>query len=71
MPQLFIGSLNFASSEEGLRACFIRFGRLKRVQIPFNREDPGRSKGFGFVTFEDERDMLAAMAQVRHRKRVA
>ncbi|MEW5297608.1 MAG: hypothetical protein WDW38_006782 [Sanguina aurantia] len=59
--KLFVGSLNFASSETGLRTCFSKFGRLGRVQIVQGRE-PGRSKGFGFVTFFDERDLRAALA---------
>jgi RNA recognition motif-containing protein len=36
-----------------------RYGRIADAFVPSDRENPGRNRGFGFVTFED-----AAAAQV-------
>ena len=50
MRKLFIGGLNYSTTEEELRAHFEQFGELVDcVVMKFN--DTGRSRGFGFVTY--------------------
>ena len=39
-----------------------RYGRISDAFVPSDRENPGRNRGFGFVTFED-----ASSAQVSRR----
>ena len=48
--KLFVGNLNFATTEEGLRALFGQAGTITDIHIPINR-DTGRPRGFAFVTF--------------------
>ncbi len=32
---------------------FKRYGRIADAFVPSDRENPGRNRGFGFITFED------------------
>ena len=51
MRKLFIGGLNYQTTEEELRAHFEQFGEIVDCAImKFN--DTGRSRGFGFVTYD-------------------
>lgn len=52
---LFIGGLSFDTREEDLEGAFTKFGRIASVRIISDRES-GRSRGFGFVQFEDSND---------------
>jgi cold-inducible RNA-binding protein len=53
--KLYVGNLNFNTTEDALRDAFGAFGKLKSVQILSDR-DTGRSRGFGFVEFIDDKD---------------
>ncbi|MDR0979694.1 MAG: RNA-binding protein [Candidatus Nomurabacteria bacterium] len=50
---LFVGSLAFATRDDGLKAFFEQIGEVKSARVISDRET-GRSKGFGFVEFADE-----------------
>lgn len=50
--KLFVGGLSWDTNEQGLRGAFERFGNLSEVKVILDR-DTGRSRGFGFVTFDD------------------
>ena len=50
MRKLFIGGLNYSTTEDEIREYFHQFGELVDcVLMKFN--DSGRSRGFGFVTY--------------------
>ncbi|MCR9143216.1 MAG: RNA-binding protein [bacterium] len=51
--KLFVGGLSWGTSDDGLRAAMERFGSLQEVKVITDR-DTGRSRGFGFVTFDDD-----------------
>jgi len=57
--KLFVGGLNWKTSDEGLRQAFERFGEIVEAKVISDRET-GRSRGFGFVTFAE--DAAAAQA---------
>jgi len=59
--RLYVGNLNYATSEDTLRDAFGAFGKLKYVKILMDRET-GRSRGFGFVEFDDDKEAMSAMA---------
>ncbi len=61
--KLFVGGLAWATTDEGLRAAFERFGPLGEAKVISDRET-GRSRGFGFVTFESAGDAATAMQQM-------
>jgi len=58
--RLFVGGLSWNTTSEGLRAAFARFGTIVDVAVIPDR-DTGRSRGFGFVTFENPSDADAAI----------
>ena len=50
--KLFVGSLSWDTSDQGLHDAFARFGEVTEASVVTDR-DTGRSRGFGFVTFTD------------------
>jgi len=63
MANLFIGSLAYATTDETLKAFFEQIGPVKSARVITDRES-GRSKGFGFVEFEDEANNQKATDQL-------
>lgn len=60
--KLYVGNLNFSTTEESLKAAFSANGRsVKAVTIPNDRET-GRPRGFAFVEMGSEGDAKAAIA---------
>ena len=53
MKNIFVGNLDFAASDSSLRSLFERYGTVDRVNLVTDR-DTGRSKGFGFVSMNDD-----------------
>ena len=51
--KLFVGGLAWATDDAGLADAFRQFGEISEAKVITDR-DTGRSRGFGFVTFEDE-----------------
>lgn len=51
--KLFVGGLNWKTTDDGLRGAFDRFGEISEAKVIMDRET-GRSRGFGFVTFADD-----------------
>ena len=51
--KLFVGGLAWATSDAGLNDAFARFGEIVEAKVITERET-GRSRGFGFVTFNDD-----------------
>ena len=62
--KLYVGNLNFKTTEDALRAAFSANGRsVKEVAIPSDRET-GRPRGFAFVTMGSDADAKAAIAEM-------
>jgi RNA recognition motif-containing protein len=56
MPKkLFVGSLSWNTDDNGLREAFAPFGEIAEATVITDRYS-GRSRGFGFVTFENDED---------------
>ena len=60
---LFVGSLAYATTDDGLKAFFEQIGEVERAMVAKERET-GRSRGFGFVTFADEANNQKAVDQL-------
>jgi len=59
--KLYVGNLNFTTTEDALRTAFSEGGRtVKSVAILTNPET-GRSRGFGFVEMGTDADAQAAI----------
>lgn len=61
MKNIFVGNLDFNTSEEELRHLFETYGQVDRVSIMTDR-DTGRSRGFGFVEMTNADDGEKAIA---------
>ena len=59
--KLFVGSLSWDTNDEGLRNAFADHGEITEAIVISDR-DSGRSRGFGFVTFEDDEAADKAVA---------
>jgi cold-inducible RNA-binding protein len=59
--KLFVGSLSWNTNDEGLRNAFSAHGEVSEAVVVSDR-DTGRSRGFGFVTFEDDEAADQAVA---------
>jgi RNA recognition motif-containing protein len=57
---IYVGNLSYGATEEQLRAAFVQFGNVSRVNLIIDRET-GRSKGFGFVEMPDDSAAEAAI----------
>ena len=57
--KLFCGGLSWGTNDETLRAAFEAHGTVTDARVITDRET-GRSRGFGFVTFDDEATAAAA-----------
>jgi cold-inducible RNA-binding protein len=58
--KLFVGGLAWATSDESLRAAFEAFGPVSDAKVILDRET-GRSRGFGFVSFDDDNAATEAL----------
>lgn len=63
MANLFIGSLAYATNDDSLKAHFEQIGAVKSARVITDRET-NRSKGFGFVEYEDEANNQKAVDEL-------
>jgi len=61
LKNIFVGNLNFNTSEDELRQLFEAHGQVDRVSIMTDRET-GRSRGFGFVEMANAEEAERAIA---------
>jgi cold-inducible RNA-binding protein len=61
LKNIFVGNLDFNTSEDELRQLFEAYGQVDRVAIMTDR-DTGRSRGFGFVEMSSSEDGEKAIA---------
>jgi RNA recognition motif-containing protein len=57
--KLFVGGLSWNTTDDGLREAFGRFGSVIEAKVVTDRET-GRSRGFGFVGYQDPADGVTA-----------
>jgi RNA recognition motif-containing protein len=60
---LFVGSLAYATNDDGLKAFFEQIGEVASARVITDR-DSGRSKGFGFVEMVDEANNQKAVDEL-------
>lgn len=51
--RLYVGNLSFRTTEDELQSTFQEFGEVVEVKVILDR-DTGRSRGFAFVTMEND-----------------
>ena len=63
MTNIFVGNLNYQTTQDELYAAFSQFGAVERVNIITDR-DTGQPRGFAFVEMTDRREAENAIAQL-------
>ena len=58
--QIYVGNLNYRSTEDDIREAFEQFGSVERVQIIIDKET-NRPRGFAFVQMPDDTEGRAAI----------
>src|SRR5687768_11199115 len=58
--KLFVGGLSWNTTDASLRTAFESFGQIREARVILDRET-GKSRGFGFVTFQSNDDAAAAI----------
>ncbi|KAG7456710.1 hypothetical protein MATL_G00238820 [Megalops atlanticus] len=58
--KLFVGGLSFDTTEQSLEEAFSKYGNISKIDVIRDRESQ-RSRGFGFVTFENPEDAKDAL----------
>lgn len=61
--KLFVGNIDWGTSEDDLRELFSQYGDVEEAIIIKDRAT-NRSKGFGFVTFTNEAEADEAIAKL-------
>jgi len=67
LKNIFVGNLDFNTTEDELRQLFEVHGQVDRVSIMTDRET-GRSRGFGFVEMASAEDGEKAIAALNGSK---
>lgn len=61
--RIFIGGLSFSTTESSLRDKLSEYGQVISIRIVRDHET-GKSKGFGFATFDDEEGAALAIEKL-------
>ncbi|MCX6050024.1 MAG: RNA-binding protein [Chloroflexi bacterium] len=65
--KLYVGNLNYATTEDQLHTLFSEIGPVASVALITDR-DSGQSKGFGFVEMETEAAAQEAIQKLNNRE---
>lgn len=60
---IYVGNLNFKVTESDLEGIFEEYGTVDSVKIIMDKYS-GKSKGFGFVTMENEEEAKKAISEL-------
>ena len=60
MKNLFVGNMNFKTTEDQLRSLFQPLGEITRIRIMTDR-DTGRARGFAFVEMPNDEEATKAI----------
>ena len=61
--KIYVGNLAFSIDEEKLKKLFSSYGKTEEV-IVISDKFTGRSKGFGFITFVDDKEADKAIKEM-------
>ncbi|CDR98112.1 RNA recognition motif. (a.k.a. RRM, RBD, or RNP) domain containing protein, putative [Babesia bigemina] len=64
--RLFVSKLAYEATREDLEDYFSQFGVLIDIHIPRQPGNPALNKGYGFVSFENEGDLLKVLEAPSH-----
>uniref|UniRef100_A0A7C4Y2E2 RNA-binding protein n=1 Tax=candidate division WWE3 bacterium TaxID=2053526 RepID=A0A7C4Y2E2_UNCKA len=62
MKRVFVGNLDYTTNHAQFKELFDKFGSILSARVV--TDDKGRSKGFGFIDFENEDDANKAVSEM-------
>ena len=65
-PKLFIGNISYKTKKNELNNLFKKYGDIKQIKIFKNNR--GKSKGYGFIEFNNRESAISAMKNVNQRE---
>jgi len=51
--QIYVGNISYDTDEQGIRNHFEQYGKLAKIDLPMDRDNKTKHRGFAFLTFED------------------
>lgn len=63
MTNIFVGNLDYSTTQEDLQAAFAQFGNVERVSVVTDR-DTGQPRGFAFVEMTNGNEAQNAISQL-------
>ncbi len=57
---IYVGNLPYSVDDDELRQAFEAYGQVSRSKVVMDRMT-GRSRGFGFITIDDDQDAQKAI----------
>jgi cold-inducible RNA-binding protein len=63
MTNIFVGNLDYSTTQEDLHAAFSQFGNVERVSVVTDR-DTGQPRGFAFVEMTNGNEAQNAISQL-------
>jgi len=63
VTNIFVGNLNYQTTQDDLFSVFSQYGVVERVNIVTDR-DTGQPRGFAFVEMAEQKDAANAIAQL-------
>ena len=67
MKNVFVGNLDFETTEGDLRILFEPFGQIDRISV-INDRETGRPRGFAFVEMADDNEAAQAIVGLNGRE---
>jgi RNA recognition motif-containing protein len=61
--KLFIAGIPYRTRDNDLKELFENFGVVTEARVVMEKENPSRSRGFGFVTMATEEEAAKAIAE--------
>ena len=62
--EAFIGGLAWSTTSDSLRAAFARFGEIVDAKVVMDKDEPTKSRGFGFISFATAAALDTAVSQM-------
>jgi RNA recognition motif-containing protein len=67
MKNIYVGNLDYATTEQDLRGLFEAYGKIENVSVAKDKFS-GQSRGFGFVEMTNDADAEKAISELNGRQ---